>query len=44
MIDLWTFVHGAACLEIDEDYDKVAPKLDVDALVARACPRLLGLT
>jgi AcrR family transcriptional regulator len=43
-LDLWTFVHGAACLEIDEDYDKVAPELNVDDLVARAAPRLLGLS
>ena len=42
-LDLWTFVHGAACLEIDEDYSKVAPGLDVEALVARAAPRLLGI-
>jgi Tetracyclin repressor-like, C-terminal domain len=42
-LDLWTFVHGAACLEIDEDYSKVAPGLDVDALVARAAPRLLSI-
>lgn len=42
-LDLWTFVHGAASLLIDEDYEKVAPGLDVNGLVARATPRLLGL-
>jgi AcrR family transcriptional regulator len=42
-LSLWTFVHGAASLLIDEDYEKVAPGLDVNALVARAAPRLLGL-
>jgi AcrR family transcriptional regulator len=42
-LDLWTFVHGASSLLIDEDYQKVAPHLDVNALIARAAPRLLGL-
>ncbi len=41
-LQLWTFVHGAASLLIDEDYEKVAPGLDVDALIAEATPRLLG--
>ena len=41
-LDLWTFVHGAASLDIDSDYAKVAPGLDVDALLARATPRLLA--
>ncbi len=40
-LELWTFVHGAACLLIDADYEKVAPGLDVDALVAGVAPRLL---
>jgi hypothetical protein len=26
-LELWTFVHGAACLLIDRDYDKVARAL-----------------
>ena len=43
-LQLWTFVHGAACLLIDEDYEKVAPGLDVNALIAQAAPGLLGLT
>lgn len=38
---LWTFVHGAACLLIDEDYQKVAPDLDVDALIMSSAPQLL---
>ncbi len=41
---LWTFVHGAASLLIDEDYAHVAPGMDVDALIASATPRLLGKT
>lgn len=40
-LDLWTFVHGAACLLIDEDYEKVAPGLDVSQLVAKGAKRLL---
>lgn len=41
-IKLWTFVHGAACLLIDEDYQKIAPDLDVDALIISATPQLLA--
>ncbi len=41
-LKLWTFVHGAACLLIDEDYQKVAPDLDVEALIADGAPQLLG--
>jgi len=40
-IRLWTFVHGAASLLIDEDYAKVAPDLDVEAMIADASPHLL---
>lgn len=40
-LGLWTFVHGAACLLIDEDYEKVAPGLDVDVMIANAATRLL---
>jgi AcrR family transcriptional regulator len=40
-LELWTFVHGAASLLIDEDYQKVAPGLDVPALIASVTPRLL---
>lgn len=40
-IRLWTFVHGAASLLIDEDYDKVAPGLDVEAMIADTAPNLL---
>lgn len=40
-IRLWTFVHGAASLLIDEDYDIVAPDLDVEAMIAETAPHLL---
>lgn len=40
-LNLWTFVHGAACLLIDEDYQKVAPGLEVEGLIADAAVRLL---
>ncbi len=40
-LELWTFVHGAACLVIDDDYEKVAPGLDPAALIAGVAPRLL---
>jgi AcrR family transcriptional regulator len=39
---LWTFVHGAASLQIDKDYLVIAPQLDVDCLIANATPGLLG--
>jgi len=38
---LWTFVHGAASLLIDEDYGHVAPDLDVDRLIEAAAPGLI---
>jgi AcrR family transcriptional regulator len=41
-IRLWTFVHGASSLQIDGDYERVAPGLDVHALIADVTPRLLG--
>jgi AcrR family transcriptional regulator len=41
-LSLWTFVHGAASLDIDRDYDKVAPGLDVAAMMARVTPQLLS--
>jgi AcrR family transcriptional regulator len=40
-IRLWTFVHGAASLLIDEDYQVVAPDLDVEAMIAEVAPHLL---
>ena len=43
-IRLWTFVHGAASLELDGDYERVAPGLDVRALIADVTPMLLGVT
>jgi AcrR family transcriptional regulator len=39
---LWTFVHGAASLLIDGDYQSVAPTIDVDRLIASATPGLLA--
>ena len=39
---LWTFVHGAASLLIDQDYDAITPNIDVDQLVAGATPGLLA--
>ncbi len=35
-LPLWTIVHGAASLLIDQDFDAVAPGTDVDALVDTA--------
>ena len=40
---LWTFVHGASALELDGDYGRVAPGLDVRALVTRVTSLLLGV-
>ena len=40
-VQLWTFVHGAACLVIDADYEKVAPGLDVPMMISEAAKRLL---
>jgi AcrR family transcriptional regulator len=39
---LWTFVHGAASLVIDQDYHAIAPQLDVNSLIANATPGLLA--
>lgn len=39
---LWTFVHGAASLLIDQDYEAVAPTIDVNQLIANATPGLLS--
>jgi AcrR family transcriptional regulator len=41
---LWTFVHGAASLLIDDDYAHVAPGMDVDELIEAATPALLGMS
>ena len=41
-LKLWTFVHGAAALLIDQDYEGVAPQLDVNKLIADATPGLLA--
>ena len=41
-LKLWTFVHGAASLLIDQDYEGVAPQIDVNRLIAGATPGLLA--
>ncbi len=41
-VRLWTFVHGAASLTIDEDYDKVVPGFDVKQMVRETTPMLLN--
>lgn len=43
-VRLWTFVHGASSLELDGDYERVVPGLDVYNLIADVIPRLLGAT
>ena len=40
---LWTFVHGASSLQLDGDYERVAPGLDVHELIADVTPMLLGV-
>ena len=40
-LELWTFVHGAACLVLDDDFEMVAPGLDVGSMIAGVTPRLL---
>jgi hypothetical protein len=39
---LWTFVHGAASLLIDQDYAAIAPNINVNQLIAGATPGLLA--
>ena len=39
---LWTFVHGAASLLIDQDYEAIAPNIDVNQLIAGATPGILA--
>lgn len=41
-IRLWTFVHGAASLLIDEDYAVVAPDLDVKRMIRETTPLMLS--
>ena len=43
-IRLWTFVHGASSLQLDGDYERVAPGLDVYNLIADVTPMLLGVS
>lgn len=42
-VRLWTFVHGAASLMIDGDYDKVVPDFDVKRMIREATPMLLNV-
>lgn len=42
-VRLWTFVHGAASLTIDQDYDVVVPGFDVKRMVQEAAPLLLNV-
>lgn len=42
-IRLWTFVHGAASLLIDDDYATVAPDLDVMAMIRDTTPLMLSV-
>ncbi len=41
-VRLWTMVHGASALLLDEKYDRVTPGLDVMAMIADATPMLIG--
>lgn len=41
-VGMWTFVHGASSLLIDAKYERVTPGLDVNEMIARATPLLLG--
>ena len=42
-VKMWTFVHGASALLMDDKYEKVCPDLDVKAMIAQAVPMLLGM-
>lgn len=42
-VKMWTFVHGASALLMDDKYEKVTPDLDVNGMIAEAVPMLLGL-
>ena len=39
---LWTFVHGAASLLIDENFDTVTGAIDVDRMIDTVTPSLLA--
>jgi AcrR family transcriptional regulator len=41
-LKLWTFVHGAASLLVDQDYEGVAPQMDINKLIGDATPGLLA--
>lgn len=41
-VKMWTFVHGASALLMDDKYEKVTPGLDVNRMIAEAVPLLLG--
>ncbi len=42
-LQLWTLVHGASSLTIDDDYKKVVPQVDVSRMIASGAERLLFL-
>jgi AcrR family transcriptional regulator len=41
-ITLWTFVHGAASLAMDGNYEKAEAPVDLDAMIETATERLLA--
>jgi AcrR family transcriptional regulator len=41
-VRLWTFVHGAASLLIDQDYAAIVPDIDINQLIAGATPGLVA--
>jgi len=41
-LKLWTFVHGAASLLIDKNFDTVTGTIDVDRMIDTVTPSLLG--
>ncbi|MEM8688885.1 MAG: TetR/AcrR family transcriptional regulator [Pseudomonadota bacterium] len=40
-VKMWTFVHGASALLMDQKYEKVTPGLDVKRMIAEAVPLLM---
>lgn len=41
-VQLWTFVHGAASLIIDGDYEKVAADVNIEQMIVTATRQLLA--
>ena len=42
-VQLWTFVHGAASLLMDRDYEKVVPDIDIEQMIFKATRQLLAI-